>query len=262
MKDHSLNTPWSNHERISLGIDVKSKLLLMVILSSTILFMITFEQLIACYFLAIFLGIIYQTNFRSVLAKSLISLPLVFSLSLLALVSRTRSTTLTFGDFSVAYSPMELAFFYFLRSELLVINALEVIESEESFFDIIYGLSALGLPRFFVNVLLFMYRTTLDLQLEALRMIDSRNVRSHGQKLGTSLFSYRVIGYMVGAVFLRSLQHSRQRKDALISRGYTGQFHVRNIRFTARGATILWLFTILSLLVLMSASIHMLSIGR
>lgn len=262
MKGHSLVTSPIDHEGTNLGIDVKSKILLMVILSGIILFIITFEQLIACYLLVILLGVVYQTNFKSVLTKSFISLPLVISLSLLTLFSRARPTTLVFGDLSITYSPMELAFFYFLRSELLVINALEVIESEGSFFDIIYGLSELGLPHFLTSVLLFMYRTTLDLELEALRMIDARNARSHGQKLGAALFSYRVIGYMVGAVFLRSLQHSRQRKDALISRGFAGQLPVRNIRFTARGATILWLSTILGLLVLMNASFRTLNIGR
>ncbi len=256
MKNHMLHSPSTYQQHLGRSVDVKSKILSMLVLSILVLFTITFEQLVVFYLLAGLLGVVYKTNVKGVMTKSLISLPLVFSLSLLAFFSQTGGSSLTFANFSVFYSPIELAVFYFLRSELLVVIALEVIESEESFFDIVFGLSELGLPTFLTNVLLFMYRTILDLQLESSRMIDARQVRSHGQKLGASIFSYRVIGYMVGAVFIRGLQHSSQRRDALVSRGFDGHLPVRGIRFTARGATVLWISSIIGLLTLLGAGLR------
>jgi cobalt/nickel transport system permease protein len=85
----------------------------------------------------------------------------------------------------------------------------------------------LGLPRLLVATVSFMYRYLFVIGEEALRLMrarDSRSARLPGQKGGDSLgWRAKVLGHMVGSLFLRTYERSERVYAAMLARGYDGE---------------------------------------
>jgi cobalt/nickel transport system permease protein len=93
--------------------------------------------------------------------------------------------------------------------------------------ELLRAMRALGLPRLLVATVSFMYRYLFVIGEEALRLIrarDSRSARLPGQKPGGSLgWRAKVLGNMVGSLFLRTYERSERVYAAMLARGYDGE---------------------------------------
>jgi cobalt/nickel transport system permease protein len=95
------------------------------------------------------------------------------------------------------------------------------------FHELIDGLRLLRLPTVMVVVISFMYRYLAVLADEATRMLRARAARSAdrtGRGGGRLGWRARVVGGMIGALFLRSYERSERVYAAMLARGFEGQF--------------------------------------
>lgn len=95
------------------------------------------------------------------------------------------------------------------------------------FHDLVHALERLRLPRLMVLVIHLMYRYIAVLTDEASRMMRaraSRSARPEGAKRPSTAWQARVVGNLVGALFLRSYARSERVYAAMQSRGYDGTF--------------------------------------
>lgn len=95
------------------------------------------------------------------------------------------------------------------------------------FHELIDGLRLLRLPAILVVVISFMYRYLAVLADEATRMLRARAARSadpSGRGGGPLGWRARVVGGMVGALFLRSYERSERVYAAMLARGFEGEF--------------------------------------
>lgn len=244
-----------------LSIDVKSKLIVTIIMIFLSVLLISIEQLILVYLYWVMVMILFKPRIRGILTKSIPVLPLIISLGILAWWGKTNGHVLRFGEAHIAYSRIGLATFLVLRSVLIVFFTLSLIESEESFFPIIYALDELQAPSLIINILLFMYRTFIDLKVEAEKMLDARYSRGAWISSWASLRSYRIIGYMIGNVFVRAVDKSYRRRDALKSRMFMGKFHHKPITFSFSGMVFTWFSVVFTLIVLLLANIRVINYG-
>lgn len=91
--------------------------------------------------------------------------------------------------------------------------------------DIIWALRGLGLPPALVTIISLMYRYFFVIGDEALRMRRARAARSAKLGVGSrpsALWQTRVVGLMVGSLFLRALSRSERIHAAMLSRAYDG----------------------------------------
>jgi cobalt/nickel transport system permease protein len=88
------------------------------------------------------------------------------------------------------------------------------------------ALRALGVPSVLTATISFMYRYLFVLVDEAVRMQTAREARSAGSG-GTLLWRVRVLGGMIGSLFIRSYERSERIYAAMLSRGYAG--HIRSL---------------------------------
>ena len=91
--------------------------------------------------------------------------------------------------------------------------------------DIIWALRGLRLPPSLVTVIGLMYRYFFVIGDEALRMRRARSARSAslpGSRRPSALWQTKVVGLMVGSLFLRALGRSERIHAAMLSRGYDG----------------------------------------
>ncbi|HUG13427.1 MAG TPA: cobalt ECF transporter T component CbiQ [Thermomicrobiales bacterium] len=119
-----------------------------------------------------------------------------------------------------------------LKSWLSVLVAI-VLTSTTRPIDLIRGLERLRLPRVLAATVFFMYRYLFVIGAEGQRMMRARDSRSaestDALRSGGSLaWRGRVLGNMVGSLFIRSFERSERIHAAMQARGYDG-----TIRFAA-----------------------------
>lgn len=98
--------------------------------------------------------------------------------------------------------------------------------------DLTHALHHLRVPKLLVAIISFMYRYLFVLTEEAMRLMRAREARSArstaGGAGGSITWRARVTGNMVGQLFLRSYERSDRVYNAMLARGYSGQFLTLN----------------------------------
>lgn len=114
----------------------------------------------------------------------------------------------------------------FVKSWLAVLVGV-LLTSTTAVGELLRGLRALRLPKLLVAVVFFTYRYLNVIGSEGQRMMrarDSRAAELPGYKSGGTLrWRARVMGYMVGSLFTRSLERGERVHAAMQARGYDGE---------------------------------------
>lgn len=138
-----------------------------------------------------------------------------------------------------------------LKSWLSVIVAI-VLTSTTRPVDLIRGLERLRLPRVLAATIFFMYRYLFVIGAEGQRLMRARDSRSavsddvlHSG--GSLLWRGKVLGNMVGSLFIRSFERSERIHAAMQARGYDGTIRFAEERSLVRTD---WLLLSVSLAVL------------
>jgi len=88
--------------------------------------------------------------------------------------------------------------------------------------DLLLGLQSLRVPAALTATISFMYRYLFVLVDEALRMRTAREARSVGTGR-TVAWRARVLGGLIGSLFIRSYERSERIYAAMLDRGYAGE---------------------------------------
>jgi len=88
--------------------------------------------------------------------------------------------------------------------------------------DLLKAMRALHVPVILTAVISFMYRYLFVLTDEAMRLQTAREARSAGSG-GSLLWRVRVLGGMIGSLFIRSYERSERIYVAMLSRGFAGE---------------------------------------
>jgi cobalt/nickel transport system permease protein len=118
-----------------------------------------------------------------------------------------------------------------VRSWLSVQMAI-LLTATTQFPDLMHALRHLRVPKLLVAIVSFMYRYLFVLIDEAARLLRAREARSarlnpsHGGR--SVAWRARVAGNMAGQLFLRSYERSDRVYNAMLARGYAGQFLTLN----------------------------------
>ena len=122
------------------------------------------------------------------------------------------------GGLSISQSGLWILWNVVIKSCLGVFSII-LLSSTTSFPQLIRGMEKLGSPRIFTMLTSFMYRYSFILIDEMHRMKRAKDSRSFG---GRWLWQTKVIGHMVGTLFLRSFHRGERVYLAMLSRGYHG----------------------------------------
>ena len=113
-----------------------------------------------------------------------------------------------------------------LLKSWLSVSAAVVLTATTPAADLLRALRGLRAPRVVVATVSFMYRYIFVIGDEAQRLLRARECRSAvvGRGSGGSLrWRARVLGNMVGSLFIRSYERAERIYDAMRSRGYDGE---------------------------------------
>jgi len=113
-----------------------------------------------------------------------------------------------------------IAFSIFLKA-LLSVSLLLLLISSEKFHRLLAAMRKVGLPKIVAVVAALMYRYIFILHDETLRTTTARMSRTPGRlKQGR----FKVLGNQLAMIFIRSWERSKNIYNAMISRGFNGNF--------------------------------------
>ncbi len=157
-----------------------------------------------------------------VLKRSLTVMPFVFMIAVFIpfLGEGTIVWTLNLGTWHIAVTDEGLVRVggIFCKAWLSVL-ALITLTATTSMTDLLKGLQKMKFPAIMVMLLGFMYRYLFVISDEAEHLTLARNSRSFG---GGIKLHVRTLGYMAGALFLRSYERGERIYGAMLSRGFDG----------------------------------------
>lgn len=108
----------------------------------------------------------------------------------------------------------------------LSVLAAGLLTATTPFNELLAGLQSLGLPRILAALISFLYRYLFVLVGEAERLWRARESRSAhvGPRTGGTLaWRARVLGGIVGSLFVRSYERSERVYQAMVARGFAGE---------------------------------------
>lgn len=192
------------------------------------------------------------------LRRSLIFIPFTLVVALSIPFTTAGEPLFRFYLFAWPFTITDQGFLLFgavvLRAWLSVLTV-GLLTSTTHFVELLRAMKGLGVPKVMVSVISFMYRYIFVLVDEAMRLSvarDSRSADPDGRGGGTFLWRVKVLGGMIGTLFLRSYERSERIYSAMLARGFIGE--IRTLGDTSLQPTdLITLAAFLTLLVAIEA---------
>ncbi|MCK8817362.1 cobalt ECF transporter T component CbiQ [Natroniella sulfidigena] len=119
-----------------------------------------------------------------------------------------------------------------LRSNAIMLGIIALL-STSTVSSLMQAMRYLYIPEKIVYLFFFVYRYVHVIWKEFNRLHDSMLMR--GFKSETSLHSYRSYAYLIGMLIIRSYDRSRRVYEAMLCRGFRGEFHnLDELSFSSR----------------------------
>lgn len=203
-------------------LDPRAKLL------TTLIFMVTVVSFDRYQFSALFPFFLFPAVLMAVgrlpaghlMRKVLLLVPFILIMGLFNLFY-DRSVVGQIGSFTVTGGG--LSFLSLVVRFFLTVLAAFVLVALTGFNDVCLAMEKLGMPRVFAVQLLFLYRYLFVLAEEGGRMARARSLRSfEGKGLGMGVYAS-----LLGHLLLRTFERAQRIYQAMLSRGFRGEFPPR-----------------------------------
>jgi cobalt/nickel transport system permease protein len=162
--------------------------------------------------------------------RALVALPFALAAATVIFTSGGAvAFTLPLGPWQLrATVPGLVRFLSIVLKSWLSVQLAVLLAGTTRFPDLMAAMRALRFPKILVAIVSFMWRYIFVLANEAMRLIRARDARSAalpGLKSGGSLvWRAKVAGGMAGNLFLRSYERSERIYQAMLARGYQGEW--------------------------------------
>lgn len=189
---------------------------------------------------------------RLVFGRALLALPFVAAAAPL-LFTREGSTiaTVPLLGWTASAEGLTAVASIMLRSWFAVLMAI-VLTSCTTPIDLMRGMERLKTPRILASTIFFMYRYLFVIGGEGQRLMRARDARSAVSDRdlpagGTVAWRGKILGNMVGSLFIRSYERSERIYAAMQARGYDGSIRFADERMLRRNDWMLFSVAVLTI---------------
>ena len=174
-----------------------------------------------------------------ILKRSAIAIPFALvAVTLTFTVDGVSLLTLKLGLWNLTVTDLGIvAFASIVTKAWLAVLMAALLSATTTFPGLLFAMRGLKLPEVIVSVVSFMYRYIFVIADEALRSHRARESRSadpQGRPRRRLVWHARVLGGMIGSLFLRSYERSERIYAAMLSRGFDGTIRTMSAEgFTA-----------------------------
>jgi len=153
-------------------------------------------------------------------------------------------TLLSVGPFDATAEGIRYAFTITIKSNTIILACIALLGTT-SIFTLVHALRHLHVPDKLVQLLFFSYRYIHVIYLEYLRLLNAMKVRCFRPR--SNLRTYKAYAYLVGMMLLNSYDRSERVYDAMLCRGFKGQFWILDHFALKRGDVILFIIMLFSI---------------
>lgn len=212
------------------GLDPRSKIIsFLSIILCMVLTPITRLKDFGLYFLLILaIAFIAKITPRQILKRMFVLIPFILFIAIFIPFIKEGnvywSIKIGYWQLRVTYEGV-WTFLNLIIKSVLSIILLVIASATTTFPDFLQGMEMLRTPRLLVILMSFMYRYIFVLLDEAKRLMRARALRYFGSRYSEQ---FRIIGYMIGILFIRTFERAKRIYSAMIIRGFTGE--IRSIK--------------------------------
>ncbi len=207
------------------SLDPRSKIIsFLAIIFCMILTPITRFKDFGLYFLLV-LAVTFLSNVspKQIFKRMIVIVPFVIFIAVFVPFLKEgivyKSLKIGYWKLDITYEGI-LTFLNIIIKSSLSVFLLVVASSTTPFADFLKGLDLLHIPRLLIMLMSFLYRYLFVLLDEARRLMRARSLRYFGSKYKEQ---FRVIGYMVGVLFIRTFERAERIYSAMVVRGFHGE---------------------------------------
>ena len=203
-----------------------------------------FSVLVMALTISSALILISQVSITDVFKRIIWVNALIFLLWLLLPFTFKGEVLARIGSLAIYRPGVVLAAQITLKSNAILLAFIALIATM-SFATVGHALFRLRVPEKIVHLLLMTYRYVFVIEQEYLRLIRATKIR--GFRPGTNANTYRTYSYVVGMLFVRAAARAERVHQALLCRGFKGQFYSLQ-EFQMGSAS--WVFAVLMALII------------
>lgn len=153
-------------------------------------------------------------------------------------------TLLSVGPFDATAEGIRYALTITIKSNTIILACIALLGTT-SIFTLVHALRHLHVPDKLVQLLFFSYRYIHVIYLEYLRLLNAMKVRCFRPR--SNLRTNKAYAYLVGMMLLNSYDRSERVYDAMLCRGFKGQFWILDHFALKRGDVILFIIMLFSI---------------
>jgi len=153
-------------------------------------------------------------------------------------------TLFSVGPFDATTEGVQYALTITIKSNTIILSCIALLGTT-SIFTLVHALRHLHIPDKLVQLLFFSYRYIHVIHLEYLRLLNAMKVRCFRPR--SNLRTYKAYAYLVGMMLLNSYDRSERVYDAMLCRGFKGQFWILDHFALKREDVILFIIMLLSI---------------
>lgn len=153
-------------------------------------------------------------------------------------------TLFSIGPFDATAEGIRYALTITIKSNAIILACIALLGTT-SIFTLVHALRHLRVPDKLVQLLFFSYRYIHVIHIEYLRLLNALRVRCFRPR--SNLRTYKAYAYLVGMMVLNSYDRSERVYDAMLCRGFKGQFWILDHFALKREDVILFIILLLSI---------------
>lgn len=222
-------------------IDTRVKLVGTVALTLVIALCHSFYTGLAGLLVGLLLLILARLEFRQVLGRLLVVNSFIAFLWFILPLTYPGDVLVELGSVSLGRQGIELAMLITIKANAIILVFISLLATS-SVAELGHGLEGLGMPTKLCLLLLFSYRYIFVISLEYQRLARAARLRCF--QPGTNLHTYQVYGHLFGMTLVKSWNRAERVGQAMLLRGFHGQFYSLDVRIMGRG-DLIFLVTIL-----------------
>ncbi len=217
MNVEEFSTGYSFIHQLDPRVKIITTLLFSLVVAVSDRFSVLFPAMAAALLLIVLAGL----NLKRVGYRLLIVNSFILILWLFIPFSYPGETVLIFGPFQATRQGILYASIITLKSNTIILSIIALLATS-SIFALVHALRHLFVPDKLVQLFFFTFRYFHVMHQEYLRLRGAMRIRCF--KPRTNFHTYRNLAFLVGMLLVRSFDRSERIYQAMLLRGYQGEF--------------------------------------
>ena len=226
-------------------IDPRVKLIIVFLFSIVMAASYRFATLITALFICSIILLIGKVPLKEIFKRLIPVNTLIILLWLILPFSVKGDPVFLMGPFTATKAGVIYTAQISIKSNAIMLMLIAVIASTR-IFTIGHALHKLGFPTKLVQLFLFTFRYIHVIYREYLRLLNAMKIR--GFEPRTNLHTYKTFAYLVGMLLVKSSDRAKRVHNAMLCRGFNGQFYSLN-NFSITKKDLFILFSMISFII-------------